>query len=433
MGGDISKAREKDAETIKDATHAIILCATSFDDGTNPQDVIADWEKFFVDEAGLELLVVINSDYTATEDNVNTERLTVHHLDRKVDYFELRERPAIKYVSDMLIELAPPALPKNEKIVTENGYKFRGGYSTYEISEEVIRAYKEGRPNLLFHCELGDVPITKIPTDEEMFAYDFFDRPLILANNQVILNSKLNKAQNIALPEDLHQIQLPAVPKGCDLTINGNFPNWFLPSVVLSYTDTVATISLPTDRSDPDNFRSKKLVGSMKTKVVYRRNCPTLFIDMDGVLADFDKERQWIKSEQPELEEEYGEIKNIPGLFAKLEPMPGAVEAVKELHESGKFTLYVLSSSPWLNLTAASEKEAWIKKYFGEGEDSPFYKRITLTHQKDLVIGDYLVDDMKRNGSDKFPGKHIHFGQTGENGEDWTDWENVTKWLRERV
>jgi 5'(3')-deoxyribonucleotidase len=157
-----------------------------------------------------------------------------------------------------------------------------------------------------------------------------------------------------------------------------------------------------------------------------------LYFDMDGVLADFGAEMNRIRKEEPELEKQFGAIKNIPGLFAKLVPVEGAVDAVKWFDETGKFDLYVLSSSPWNNHTAASEKEQWIQKYFGDGEDSIFFKRVILTHQKDLVIGDFLIDDMLRNGSDKFQGKHIHFGQITIDG-DFTNWANVIDWFKNNV
>jgi hypothetical protein len=63
-----------------------------------------------------------------------------------------------------------------------------------------------------------------------------------------------------------------------------------------------------------------------------------------------------------------------------MEPMPGAIEAVKELSE--KFYLYVLSTAPWNNQTALRDKQRWIKKYFGEGKENPFYKRLRNMLQK---------------------------------------------------
>ena len=62
----------------------------------------------------------------------------------------------------------------------------------------------------------------------------------------------------------------------------------------------------------------------------------------------------------------------------------------------------------------------WIKKYLG----THAYKRLILTHHKNLNRGDYLVDDRTKNGADRFAGEHIHFGT-----EKFPDWPAVTEYL----
>jgi len=47
-----------------------------------------------------------------------------------------------------------------------------------------------------------------------------------------------------------------------------------------------------------------------------------------------------------------------------------------------------------------------VQKYLGEHA----YKRLILSHHKNLNDGHYLVDDRMKNGADKFKGMHIHFG-----------------------
>jgi 5'(3')-deoxyribonucleotidase len=102
-----------------------------------------------------------------------------------------------------------------------------------------------------------------------------------------------------------------------------------------------------------------------------------------------------------------------------MEPMPGALEAYKEL--TILFDTYILSTAPWNNPSAWSDKLNWAKKYLGEFA----YKRLILTHHKNLNRGDYLVDDRTKNGADQFVGKHIHFGT-----KDYPDWESVLRHLR---
>ena len=70
-----------------------------------------------------------------------------------------------------------------------------------------------------------------------------------------------------------------------------------------------------------------------------------------------------------------------------MEPMPGAIESFIELTKY--FETYVLSTAPWNNPTALSDKLLWTKNNLGE---HPF-KRLILTHHKNLNTGDYQIDD----------------------------------------
>lgn len=129
-----------------------------------------------------------------------------------------------------------------------------------------------------------------------------------------------------------------------------------------------------------------------------------IYIDMDGVLADFNKAISNISEE--ELVKSRNEPDNIPGIFEHLEPVVGAVEAVEKLNDFGKFELFILTTAPWNNPTAWMHKRLWVERYFGE----LFYKKIIITHRKDLIIGDYLIDDRLANGASNFKGMHLHFG-----------------------
>ena len=144
---------------------------------------------------------------------------------------------------------------------------------------------------------------------------------------------------------------------------------------------------------------------------------PIVYIDMDGVLVDFESALTKIP---PELLEKFaGEYDNIPGLFALMDPIPGAFEAVDALKE--KYDLYILSSSPWHNPTALGDKLAWIKDNFGgEGRDNIFYRKAIFSSVKQLSLGDYLIDDRTANGAGDFRGRHIHFGS-----EEFPDWHAV--------
>ncbi|MDR1198101.1 MAG: hypothetical protein LBK94_03685 [Prevotellaceae bacterium] len=145
-----------------------------------------------------------------------------------------------------------------------------------------------------------------------------------------------------------------------------------------------------------------------------------LYFDMDNVLVDF---RSGIDRLSDETKKEYeGRLDDVPGIFSLMEPMPGAIEAVKLLSEY--FDVYILSTAPWKNISAWSDKAAWVQKYFGDGKDSMFYKRLIISHHKDLNKGDYLIDDRPKNGAGEFKGELIPFGS-----EKFPDWKTVTEYL----
>lgn len=148
---------------------------------------------------------------------------------------------------------------------------------------------------------------------------------------------------------------------------------------------------------------------------------PILFFDMDNVLVDF---QSGINRLDEQTKQKYeGHLDDVPGIFALMDPMPGAIEAVQKLRE--RYDLYILSTAPWKNPTACNDKLAWVKKHFGGKKGDVFYKRLILTHHKDFCHGDYLIDDRPdKCGVDKFTGEVIHFGS-----ERFPDWDAVVEYL----
>jgi 5'(3')-deoxyribonucleotidase len=150
----------------------------------------------------------------------------------------------------------------------------------------------------------------------------------------------------------------------------------------------------------------------------------TLYIDMDNVLVDFPS---GMAACDPSLLKQYeGHPDEIPGLFGLMQPMPGAIAAYNELSEL--FDTYILSTAPWKNPSAWSDKLEWVKRHLG----APAYKRLTLSHNKHLSRGHYLVDDRPNNGAEEFgdvPGQEwIHFGH-----EQFPSWAEVVAYLKENA
>ncbi|VTU07392.1 5 nucleotidase deoxy cytosolic type C [Actinobacillus indolicus] len=145
-----------------------------------------------------------------------------------------------------------------------------------------------------------------------------------------------------------------------------------------------------------------------------------VYIDMDNVIVDFPT--GIAKLDEKTRQQYVGNYDEVEGIFGLMEPMPKAIEAVHQLAE--KYDIYVLSTSPWHNPSAWIDKIKWIHRYFGEDKNSVLYKRVILSHHKNLNQGDYLIDDRTANGAGKFKGEHIHFGT-----EKFPDWESVLKYL----
>ncbi len=140
-----------------------------------------------------------------------------------------------------------------------------------------------------------------------------------------------------------------------------------------------------------------------------------VYIDMDNVLVDFPSAFSKIDKT---IFEQYEDKDDIPGIFKLMEPLKGALESFATLSE--KFDVYILSTAPWNNPSAWSDKLEWIKKYLGEDAR----KRLILTHHKNLNKGDYLIDDRTKNGASEFEGEHIHFGT-----EKFPDWNSIVEYL----
>ncbi len=150
-------------------------------------------------------------------------------------------------------------------------------------------------------------------------------------------------------------------------------------------------------------------------------NKQVVWIDMDGVLVDFSKHVENTISNNTFLRESYkGRYDHIPGIFRNPPPIEGAIEAINKLVESGKYELYIATAAPWGNPMAAMDKRFWIEEHFGD----LFYKKMAVTHLKNMLIGDYLIDDRTANGAGEFKGEHIHFAT-----DSFPNWEAVLKRL----
>ena len=140
-----------------------------------------------------------------------------------------------------------------------------------------------------------------------------------------------------------------------------------------------------------------------------------LYIDMDNVLVDF-------PSAIPRIPSRY-----LMSHKDNMDEVPGAINSFNELAEL--FDTYILSTSPWENRTAWSDKLDWVKKHLGDKA----YKRLILSHHKHLNIGDFLIDDRPNNGAKDFKGEWIPFNPKDDPNPRFPDWNSVMVYLRQKV
>ena len=146
-----------------------------------------------------------------------------------------------------------------------------------------------------------------------------------------------------------------------------------------------------------------------------------IYFDMDGVLVDLAAKIAEYPAEVVAKFEKDDMVDQMPSLFLDPPPIKGAVDAFDKFVNSDKYDVYILSTAPWENPSAWMHKRLWVDKYLGDGA----WKRLILSHNKHLNVGDYLVDDRTKNGAGEFTGELIQFGS-----DKFPDWQKVVDYLK---
>jgi len=134
-----------------------------------------------------------------------------------------------------------------------------------------------------------------------------------------------------------------------------------------------------------------------------------IFIDMDGVIVDFDGYKN---SFTPPLTGD--EVKKRPGAYLEMAPMPGAIEAVRSLIGMS-YEIWIATKPPTGVAFAYSDKAAWLFRYLPE-----LKRRFIITPDKGLLgdNGDWLIDDRPHKANcQQFPGQLVVFRE----GHQWPE------------
>ncbi|KAM9304917.1 5'(3')-deoxyribonucleotidase, mitochondrial [Gastrophryne carolinensis] len=157
-----------------------------------------------------------------------------------------------------------------------------------------------------------------------------------------------------------------------------------------------------------------------------------VLVDMDGVLADFeggflkkyrsrypqepyitleDRRGFWVSEQyeklKPGLSEKAISIWESKNFFLELDPIDGAVEALKEMSRLPNTDVFICTSPIKQYQYCPYEKYAWVEKHFGH----EFLEQIILTRDKTVVAADLLIDDRPDiTGAEAMPSwEHILF------------------------
>jgi len=147
-----------------------------------------------------------------------------------------------------------------------------------------------------------------------------------------------------------------------------------------------------------------------------------ILIDMDNTILDLDaqlfraldmiypdnafRNKTTFDFDDPAIDKVARAFMTQKGFFLGFDPYPGAIDAIKCMAE--KHNVYFVTSPLTEHKFCVSEKYQWIEMNFG----LEWTKKIIVTKDKTLVMGDYLIDDKPQVEGIMVPRwEHIYFTQ----------------------
>lgn len=137
---------------------------------------------------------------------------------------------------------------------------------------------------------------------------------------------------------------------------------------------------------------------------------------MDGVIVDFDSYRK-------KMDATGDMIKAQVGAYANMDPLPGALDAVRSVIGMG-YDVWIATKPPTGIAFAYADKAQWIFDHLPE-----LKRKIIVTHDKGLLGNkrDFLIDDRPHKANcETFAGALLHFG--GDDPDALT-WPTILRFL----
>jgi 5'-nucleotidase len=126
-----------------------------------------------------------------------------------------------------------------------------------------------------------------------------------------------------------------------------------------------------------------------------------IYLDLDGVMADFDRhfvEHFGVEPQSLDDANMWKKINSYPDFFANLPPMKDALNLFGKLVWDWEYDIIILTACPRSNYrNAAIQKRNWVRKHLStEVQVIPMLggvNKALFMHQS----GDILIDDMEKN------------------------------------
>ena len=146
-----------------------------------------------------------------------------------------------------------------------------------------------------------------------------------------------------------------------------------------------------------------------------------IYIDMDGVLCDYESAYKRDKKAYPKT----AYPQSRPGFYTGLKPIQGALEAMDTVLGMARLDPYILTAPSLYNPLSYTEKRLWVEEHLG----FEWVKRLIICPNKSLLKGDVLIDDhITGRGQENFTGELFHFGSLT-----FPNWESVMGTLTKTI